>query len=162
MKGKEKVHVQVKGTVPFATSTRNGRHEPAIAVIGLVFLCVLLSILTAAIVFFALLGVDFLIMGHAMQISDRDPSSAFMMVAFPVTLLIHLSIFFLGGFVLCAHRWNVLGKTGRWSQHMYRNHLGLGVALGAFVQIVLLSSMFGLWWLLLVVVRFVSFVVHTP
>ena len=49
------------------------------------------------------------------------------------SLILNAAIFFTGAFVLCAHKWNVLGVRGTWSEHAIRNHIGLGVAVATVI-----------------------------
>ena len=91
---------------------------------------VLLTIVTAIIVFLYLGCINFALFSFFIILEETGihPNH---LILHMIELVVALATAFLGAFMIMAHKRNLLKVSGAWSEHLTRNHIGLGVVIGA-------------------------------
>jgi len=117
--------------------TENETKRCNVTVIGL---RVLLTLGIAALMFIFLAIYDIFTIGWILMVLSETLGYHNSGVKYPMALVVDLVVVFFGVFGVWAHKWNILGANGAWSEHAVRNHIAVGVVFATIVNAVLVIT----------------------
>jgi hypothetical protein len=91
---------------------------------------VLLTLGIAAVMFIFLAIYDIFTIGWILMVLSETLGYHNSGVKYPMALVMDLIVVFLGVFGVWAHKWNIFGADGPWSEHAIRNHIAIGIVIG--------------------------------